>query len=135
MILCTAIDRCQRIIEAVGRAGTLELRTGFVDAPVCELFGCNVSPTQWRRPEAWRAIGHMANTLCATIWLSGLLPGRGARASDTQLFNHTLEDRLFLVERFPPLVFLCLDDFLSQIGYIDFKARRAVLRSGSFEVE
>jgi len=77
----------------------------------------------------------MANTLCATIWLSGLLPGRGARASDTQLFNHTLEDRLFLVERFPTLAFLCLDDFLSQIGYIDFKARRAVLRSGSFEVE
>jgi hypothetical protein len=41
--------------------------------------------------------------------------------SNTQLFNDTLEDLLFLVQRLPPLVFFSLYNLLSQIGHIDFQ--------------
>jgi hypothetical protein len=47
--------------------------------------------------------------------------GRGACISNTQLFNYTLEDSFFLVQRLPPLVSVCLHYLLSQIGQVDFQ--------------
>jgi hypothetical protein len=55
--------------------------------------------------------------------------------SNAQLFDHTFEDLFFLMQGLPPLVFLRLDDLLSQIGQIDFQCAARSISFGLAEVE
>jgi len=67
-----------------------------------------------------RVVGCATTSEAAKLALDAADPV-GNRCSNTQLFNHTLEDLLLFVQRLPPLMFLCLDNLLSQIRHIDFQ--------------